>query len=498
MTCAFTVLHFAIVPWVWGANGELTLSLVDAETGNPVAARVVLRRVDPRNADRADSAPLVKPPKSIPAGVGVAVDGTAVWKLPEGTYRFEIIRGPEHRVVTGSFQILKDSVGAETIKLPRFVNMVAEGWVAGDLLVQNDPSHLDVLMRAEDLHAVAMESSAKTNRIDPKGADAGRPWKRSDLYRDRQAQGLALLGPPHDLSPLQPSNGSWELIPAAMDHGGEALCVVNPTDWDLPFWLASGKVGGFAVLHPEVRLDRRGKWLGREPNEKGYLNDLSYGTWAERVWRYALEAGFRIPAVAASGSSAQGNPLGYNRVYVHCEDPNNPNEFWQGLWQGRSVVTNGPLMRPLLGGSLPGETIRLSAGNSAELAPDMRLAVRDAVSYMDVIYNDRVLYSARLDEAAKRGAPTPQLHFDASGWVIMRVVTDVEDHWRAAVTSPWWIDVEGQPRISRQACLFFQQWLEERIAQLAKGNPASITAATPYVKAARAFWKQRLDAANVE
>ncbi len=107
MTCAFTVLHFAIVPWVWGANGELTLSLVDAETGNPVAARVVLRRVDPRNADRADSAPLVKPPKSIPAGVGVAVDGTAVWKLPEGTYRFEIIRGPEHRVVTVAFKSSK-------------------------------------------------------------------------------------------------------------------------------------------------------------------------------------------------------------------------------------------------------------------------------------------------------------------------------------------------------------------------------------------------------
>ena len=60
---------------------------------------------------------------------------------------------------------------------------------------------------------------------------------------------------------------------------------------------------------------------------------------------------------------------------------------------------------------------------------------------------EKVHYSARLDEFAKAGGMLPPVNAKESGWVTIRVVTLYEDHFRAAMSAPWYIEFEGQPRV---------------------------------------------------
>ena len=71
-----------------------------------------------------------------------------------------------------------------------------------------------------------------------------------------------------------------------------------------------------------------------------------------------------------------------------------------------------------------------------KLRPELRLAVRDPVDYLDVIHNGEVRYSAKLDEFAKAGGEIPKLEIKESGWVMIRVVTGYEDHLRASFSAP--------------------------------------------------------------
>jgi hypothetical protein len=59
--------------------------------------------------------------------------------------------------------------------------------------------------------------------------------------------------------------------------------------------------------------------------------------------------------------------------------------------------------------------------------------------------------SQRRDEFAEAGGMIPELKIEQSGWVLVRVVTLHEDHFRAAISAPWYIRFDDTPRISRRA-----------------------------------------------
>jgi hypothetical protein len=217
-----------------------------------------------------------------------------------------------------------------------------------------------------------------------------------------------------------------------------------------------------------------------------------------------LEAGFRIPPLAGTITNGGDHAIGYNRVYGigpslgtqddrRAEPITDEGAFYRAVWEGRSVVTNGPLLRPTLGGYAPGHVFQASPGEALKLMPELHLAVRDPVDYLEVIHNGKRVHSVRLDEYAKAGGTIPELMFRESGWVMIHVVTQHQGHFRAALSAPWYIEFAGAPRVSREAVEFFRQWLsdcEQKLKQLPSDR------LTPYiepVRAARAFWEQKLD-----
>jgi hypothetical protein len=124
--------------------------------------------------------------------------------------------------------------------------------------------------------------------------------------------------------------------------------------------------------------------------------------------------------------------------------------------------------------------------------------VRDPVEYLEVVHNGEIFYSARLDEFAKTGGMIPPMKIDKSGWVLVRVITQHEDHFRAAISAPWFIDFDNQPRISRKAVEYFGAWLNDCENELKKLPAEQLATFIEPVQAARQFWRQRLKDANAE
>ncbi|MEZ6090957.1 MAG: hypothetical protein R3C05_23640 [Pirellulaceae bacterium] len=230
--------------------------------------------------------------------------------------------------------------------------------------------------------------------------------------------------------------------------------------------------------------------------DRQYDNPLGLGFWADDIYQNLLEAGFRIPPIAGSGTDK--NPIGYNRVYVHCDQPPTPEAFWRGLWQGKSVITNGPILRPRLDLQYPGHVFQGTTGQPLRLQMDMQLGTRDPVDYMEVLFNGNVIYTARLEEFKDNKGIIPAFTFDQSGWVLARVITGYEKHYRAAVSAPWYIEFDNQPRISRKGVGFFIDWLKQREAMLIEKSPEYIQSVAPMVRAARTFWADRLSQATVD
>ncbi len=497
----------------WGVGGTLTLKLEEEATGDPTIARVELFRGADPPGPQARQMPIRR---TVSAGIGVVVDRQVNLELPDGPYRFRVIRGPEYRVVSGVFTLEKTSLDEKTVPLPRMVNMAEEGWLSGDCCVAPSSSSLPLRMAAEDLHVAAVLGDRPAKPIP--GRDADQPIEHPPLWIRTDAthhHGLVFYGLDSESADAVTSidHSTAALVAAKNSPGGDAVRVAieNPFAWELPVWLASEKVDGVFLMGDWLRLDKT-VWHpdeGRSPESFSLREPTQVGRYAETIYRHLLEAGIRIAPLAGGGDRSAATPVGYNRLYVtakpadnasaysedaNVESPRQPSsaeEWWRHAWAGHSVVTNGPLLRPLLAGKLPGHTFRGGSGEALRLQPELNLAVRDPVDYLEVIHNNRVHYGARLDEFAKAGGRIPPITVTESGWVIIRVLTLHEGHYRAAVSAPWWIEFDAARRVSADSVQFFRDWLsdyEERLKQL---PPDQLQSYVPFVQAARRYWQQQ-------
>ena len=508
------------------AGGSLTVSVRDEADESPVITRMVVQRADAPGRR-------VTVRRTVPAGVGVVLDRSAELSLPDGQYRFSMIRGPEYRIITGNFALERTSLDDHSVALPRMVEMIQEGWTSGDCCVPPSPYSLPLRMASEDLHLATVLGHVDAKPIAGRRDDE--PPKNDPSWINENAthnDGVVFYLP--ELQPLAEreagdkttvqaeagiatENETKSLIPVEkmVQLGMQdevKIAIENPFAWQVPVWLASGQVDGFFILGDWLRLDRKVLTIadGRGPQGVSLGGDQALGRWAEKIYWNLLDAGFRIPPLAGSGDRGRQTPVGYNRLYVGKPSQRynggppkavrvvSEVEWWNAAWKGQSVATNGPLLRPMLGGQLPGYVFKARPGETLELQAELQLAVRDPVEYLEVIHNGKVHYSARLDEFAKAGGMLPPVNAKESGWVTIRVVTLYEDHFRAAMSAPWYIELEGQPRITRESVEFFRQWLSDYEERLKRLPPQELQRYVPYVRAARKFWSQKAEEATTD
>ena len=487
----------------WGAAGQLELIVVDKDTGKPVPCRMHLVGPNNNKPRKVDTFPFWQDHFVIP--------GKILLKLPLGNYKFAVERGLEYLDQTGHFTIEAFADDSKQIVLKRFVDMSAEGWWSGDLDLRRPLNDVELLMLADDLHVAEAiswtnEKSQWSGKSLPKDPlvqfDGNRYYHLMAGAQSRSgAEGLYFnLSKPLDLP-----RGEGEYPPLAKNiqeaksKADVWVDVTRPFCWDLPLLVALGLVDSIQIAHSDIC---REKVIPHEnggiPRDKThYPNPFGNPQWSQFIYFQLLECGLRIPLSAGSGSGAAPNPPGYNRMYVHVDGDFNYEKWWRNFRAGQVVITNGPLMRPTVDGELPGYVFTADPGAQLDFEIGLTISVHDPISYLEIIKNGKVVEAVRFDQYAKSGK-LPILHFDQSGWFLIRAVTDVGNTYRFAMTGPYYVEMGYKPRISKKAAQFFLDWVLQRAKQIKLDDPGQQSEVMEYYRQARDFWQGMLSKANAE
>ncbi len=494
----------AAEPGAAARKGRFTISVIDAETGLPIAANLFLR--DARGkAVKAQGQPFWYDHFAFPGSVQL--------ELAPGPYTFELERGPEYRVRSGEFQIEPGAVDSTEVSLERFVDMKKEGWWSGDLHIHRPPDDIALLMQAADLHMAPVitwwnDRDVWKGRPQPDPAiiqfDGDRYYHLLAGEDERGGGALMYFNLTHPLALVARTQREFppmsQFAELARQQPGAHLDVEKPFWWDMPVWVALGLADSIGLAHNHMQRDKmtaHEAW-GKARDESIYRAPLGTGYWSQDIYYHLLNCGLRIPPSAGSASGVLDNPVGYNRVYVHCGDTLTYEGWWEGLRAGRVVVTNGPLLRPRVNGQLPGHVFRAAAGQVVELQVALNLAVRDRIEYLEVIQNGRVVQEVRLADYRQRRGELPPVSFDTSGWLLIRAVAANAQTFRFASTGPYYVELGEQPRISRKSAQFFLDWMDARITSLPLEDAQQRAQVMAYLDRARAFWAQKLAQANVD
>ena len=489
-------------------DGTLTITAVDEKTQEPMAVRMELR--DPRGRPVR-----IRPEGAVVAGDSIYFNGEVTLDLRRGAYTFLVEAGPEFPTRPGAFTIERHADDTAEVTLSRRVDMREEGWWSGDLDVQVSLDDAPLMMQARSIdfapiaalvndHGRCRKLKQTPDEIALAGGESPLlygPWATLD---DRRGGGLLAIGadPLVDVCQWKFDDPTLPSAEAARDAGAQVVAL-TPFAWDLPLWVAAGKLDAVQVINRysqhNASIDNEG--AGRPRDQAFFPGKFGNGRYSESIYHHLLNCGLRLPPTTGSGAGSGGSarvassPLGTNRTYVHCGETLTRDAWIAGLRAGRVVVTNGPLLRTRVDGELPGYTFELYDNERREFQISLDLAFYEAnqVEYLEIVQNGKPIHQVRLDEFAKKKGKLPFVEFETSGWFLVRAVTNNPNVYQFASTGPYYVELNHQPRISRASVEFFLTWLDEAAAKFA-GNEQVIAE----IEAARPFWKKRLERANAD
>jgi hypothetical protein len=494
-------------------EGKLVLTVVDAKSKKPIACRLHLNGPGKR-PKKIEGMPFWNDHFVFP--------GTITLNLSTGFYTFELERGPEYKNVTGNFNIERFADDSKQVELERVVDMSKEGWWSGDMHLRRDVRDLQLIMSADDLH-VAQATTWWNDKNDLAGKNLKLPKTRLITFDDDRVcelyaggftrggtevlcfhlPGPALLQAKNDEYPSLAQHlmglRNAENRPHTESDGDVWIDATASYGWDLPMLVANGLIDSIEVAngHFGRKAMLPDTKLGKPRDMDQYSGPLGYARWSQDVYFKLLDCGVRLPPTAGSGSGMSPNPAGYNRVYVHLESSFDYQQWWKNLKAGQVVVSNGPLLRPSVENELPGHTFQGTEGQELELEIGLNLATRDPISYLEIVQDGRVQNTIRFEDYVKDGR-LPPLHFKHSGWFLLRVVAEISDTYRFAMTAPYYVSFGDKPRISKKSAQFFLDWVYERARQIKIDDPQQRAEVLEYHRKARDFWKDIVDKANAE
>jgi TolB protein len=208
--------------------------------------------------------------------------------------------------------------------------------------------------------------------------------------------------------------------------------------------------------------------------ELGCLWTDEIGTGA--VWHEILNLG--IPLAASAGSDVMNDyfrtmAIGSTRVYVNPDGAFNTDSYLQALKEGKSFVSNGPLLEFEAAGKGPGEAIESKDG-SAQWTATVHSAL--PFSSLEIFVNGVVVQS--FDGHSEPGSKKYQasVEIPSGGWITARVLGDntgwpAMDSYLFAESSPVWFGRVGStdPAVVRESATKLLMILETSEKNLIAG-----------------------------
>jgi hypothetical protein len=194
----------------------------------------------------------------------------------------------------------------------------------------------------------------------------------------------------------------------------------------------------------------------------------------ERMEEYyaLLNCGFRIPIGAGSGATETGfsgeDHLGSSRIYARMFSDFSLGGFIRTVRRGQSWATNGPALTLLVNGKDPSETLDLLTLNRTL---DVSFGARSnrRIDRVELIHNGEVVRtlpgsatSSHVMESFRYDVPEP-------GWLAARVFEvqeTPESVFRYAHTSPFYLNVRGQPNYRKETVQDFATRIAQSIRRI--------------------------------
>ncbi len=506
---------------LWGCLGagwtgveatEVTGRILDAKTGQLVAARLYLQAADgtwhfPKSAAATGTALEYKKqrtPVSLEMHTTLSADPFRI-DLAPGKYRVRVERGKEYVPVEREFEVTSESALWE-ISLRRWIDMAQLGWYSGDLHIHRPLADMPNLALAEDLnfsfplsHWVTV-SGTDPNRgnKNPDPTPAPEPIRVDDTHwihpLNTEYEIFTVNGKSHTLgavlvlgqrAPLElgvpPVSGvaeaarnqgafldlekhSWPWTPViAPVMQVDFLELANNHNWQTEF--------GF----PQWTFDMKGDYMQVETDDKGFT-EWGWIDFGFKTYYAFLNCGLRMRPSAGTANGVHPVPAGFGRVYVQLEgdEPLTVPRWLAALKAGRSFVTTGPMLFVKVNDQPPGSTI--AADGAVELHITGHVASLQPLDRLEIIVNGDVVQTvdpANVQEGGEAEGDRFRSDLDVrwraerSSWVAVRVFErHPRPRSRFAHSSPVHIEVARQPlRPKRAEVEYFIERVEREIAR---------------------------------
>jgi len=429
------------------AGDAIQCKIVDAESGQPVPAR--LRLTDARGRD---VVPLGHPTELAPdaqqGDVGFQskrfayVDGEFSLDPRSLPLRYQVVRGYEFVIAEGQIAAGGLQSGGFIIPLSRWSSLAAHGWYGGDNHIHNvSPKTCRLEMDAEDLDvANILTSDFTTDQSEFEGhlnrySSGRRLIYVNQEFRNNHLGHMCLLNLKRLIEPvktMQPYHFPLHLraCDETRAQGGYVSWAHFPS-WpgvESPLDIAMEKIDGLEIL---CVLD---------PKEfpvfmKNVVPELEAND-GLRLWYRYLNCGFRLTATAGTDKMTTFVTVGANRVYAHVDGEFTYENWIKALKQGRTFVTNSPVLKFTVNGQEPGATLRFDSKTN-RVAEVYALAESQlAYDRLEIDCNGRTIGQASPSGSRHRAEVHLEYPIHQSCWLAARVLEDLDPYRKRGVAFP--------------------------------------------------------------
>ena len=452
-----TILAMGMVQSVLaqGRPGTLQLTILDAESAEPVPARVEIVSEDGTyhvaedavriggDCDMSDDGAGYTDLASALAGFQDRLenpytrstqfysDGRSRIQLPAGTATVRVFKGPEYEQPAAEVRIRAGETLEHQIRVQRWIDMPARGWYSADdhLHIQRPHPDLDALiskmMQAEDIHVGNLLQMGKVRNftIAPQHAHGREGHYQTGhfiLAAGQENPRTHFLGhtitlgaeePLHDPKKYLIYRLIWE---QAVQQGG----INGFAHAYFPNGSALRPHDGMAVVLPHNLLH--------------FVEVLQFNRSGYEAWYDILALGFRVTPTAGTDYPCAGQTIpGHERFYTKVEGAWTYESWLEGVRAGRTFVTTGPLIDFQINGQDIGSEIVLEAPGtvtiegSADFDPE-----RDAPHFLELVRNGRVIGRFSRIGEARRIEFSTTVRVDEASWFALRGYGDrPADRW---------------------------------------------------------------------
>lgn len=440
---------------------ELSGSIIDSDTGKPVAARLYVESSTGEAFHvRTASADGSAIPYAVTRGPISEIHTTLsahpfVVDLPPGQYRLTALRGKEFTTAEQTVDLIEGGSTVE-LRIHRWIDMADRGWYSGDTHVHRTLRDLPNVVMAEDLNVALPLTYWVTDT-------SQNPLDHNKNPQPVTARDLIEVDATHVIWPV---NTEYELF--SVDHQRHTLGAIFFLNHQQPLALSAPPVipivevareqGALLdldkhnwpwsmMLLPVAQVDlfeltnnhvwRAGFYFNRwyaeyvpeymkiEMNDAGEFTDRGWIDFGLKNYYALLNCGFRIKPSAGTASGVHPVPLGYGRVYVHCGPSFQYDRWIEGLKLGNSFVTTGPMLLITVDGQLPGSEIKFDSDAPRTLSIKGTAESRVPLEAIDVIINGKVVKELsvsgdHLVEGSYRYPIDTRIVVDETGWIAVR------------------------------------------------------------------------------